>query len=348
MIKKIKTILEIGAREKHFPGGSFCIIKDGNIICDTVGVTNYETNELVTKETIYDIASLSKVVSTTTMLMKLIEENKLSLDTKIKNILPLFRHEDITVYDLMIHASGLPADITRAAKLKSKEEVIEKIYEANPIYEKHSKVVYSDIGFMLLGLVIEKVTNKPINDYAHEVVFSKLQMNDTSYRPQKEKVAPTEYREDDVYQGFLQGLVHDEKSFAMKGLSGHAGVFSTAYDLAKFIKHLLEEKFVLTKESIDKLYQNQIKYIDDNGNELNRALGWQKAFKNSYFGDDCDFENTIGHTGFTGCNMIINKKAKVGFVLLTNAVHPKRNLNQVFSYRRQIAKVINDEINQHN
>lgn len=344
MINKIKTILSVGAKEHHFPGGNFCVLYDGKIECSSVGVTNYETNEAVTLDTIYDIASLSKVVSTTTMIMKLIEESKLTLDTLVKSILPAFRHEDITIYDLMIHSSGLPADIQRAAKLKSRQEVIDKIYQADVIYEKHTKVVYSDIGYMLLGLIIEELTHKQVNEYAEEVIFSKLGMKDTSYRPEPSRVAPTEFREDDVYHGLLQGKVHDEKSFALEGLSGHAGVFSTAKDIAIFIQSILDEKFVINNELLNELFINRIHYIDDNGTEMNRALGWQKPYKNGYFGEEADFSNTIGHTGFTGCNMIVDRKHKLGFILLTNAVHPKRNLNQIFSYRKQIAKVLNDYI----
>ncbi|VEU82114.1 serine hydrolase domain-containing protein [Acholeplasma hippikon] len=348
MINEIKKILEVGANAHHFPGGSFCVLYDGKIECDTVGVTDYVTKRPVTKDTIYDIASLSKVVSTTTMIMKLIEEKKLSLDSQIKDYVLGFRHEDITVYDLMIHSSGLPADIQRSNKLKSKEEVIEKALAADIIYPKHTKVVYSDIGYILLGLVIENITKKPINEYADEVIFHPLNMNETSYRPNKEKTAPTEFREDEVYHGLLQGMVHDEKSFACEGLSGHAGVFSTARDLARFIESILNEKFVINNDLLNELFKNRINYVSEDNIEMNRALGWQKPYKNGYFGENYDFENTIGHTGFTGCNMIIDRKHKLGFILLTNAVHPKRNLNQIFSYRKEIAKVLNDYINQSN
>lgn len=334
MKNNIKDLLMEGVAKKAFPGGQFSIVTKDKIITDYFGYKSYEPLTLCDGSEIYDVASLTKVISTTTLIMYLIENKKLSLESKINEIIPEFKHEDITIYDLMIHSSGLPADIPRSSKLKSKEEVLNKVFEFANTYEKGSKVVYSDVGFILLGLVIEKLYGMPINEAAEQVIFKKLKMNDTSYRPDIDRAVPTEKREDEVYTGYLKGLVHDEKSFAMKGLAGHAGLFSTAYDIGLFMKSILQEKFVLKQETVKEMFQTRI-IAEGRYGLTNRALGWEKPT------DDQD--KIVMHTGFTGCNMWIDLNLGIGFVLLTNAVHPKRENNNVFPYRRKIKEILTKE-----
>lgn len=333
MIKNVKKILQPGIL-KDFPGGQFCIITKDSITCDYIGYKELNPNVLCDGSEIYDVASLTKVTSTTTMILKLIEDGKLSLKTNVKDILPEFKYGDITIRDLMIHSSGLPADISRANKLKSREEVIKKAYEAELIYEKGSRIVYSDIGYIILGLIIEKITQKPLNIFAEEVIFKPLNMKDTNYHPNINRAAPTEYRDDEVYQGLLRGKVHDEKSFAMSGISGHAGLFSTAYDLGLFIQSILNNQFVFSKETTDLMFESQLEVGGNDALLRNRALGWDKPVG--------DQNNIITHTGFTGCNMWINRQKGLGFVLLTNGVHPKRTLNNIFPYRNQINEKYRD------
>lgn len=342
MSKEINALLIEGVKKEHFPGAAYCIVyADGRTICKHIGFKRlFPFKELNHGDEIYDVASLTKVISTTTMVMKLIEDQKLSLDTKIAAILPRFKHEAITVYDLLTHSSGLPADISRASTLKNREEVLDRIYAMDLIYKKNEHIVYSDVGFILLGLVIEKITDMDLDQYAKKVIFDPLDMKDTSYHPNVLRAAPTELRNDDVYKGYLTGMVHDEKSFAMGGLSGHAGLFSTTHDIAKFILAILQNKFVLNKETLDMLFPVREEKTHPNGHLLQRALGWDKPSIGGTAGDYVSFNDTIVHTGFTGCNMFIDRKHQVGFVMLSNAVHPKRNLNEIISYRNKIGNMI--------
>lgn len=337
----IRNILEEGVSKKHFPGAHFSIVFKGkNTLSNYVGYKQiYPDLQALKGDEIYDIASLTKVVSTTTLVMKLIEDHRLSLDTKVDEILNWFDLKDVTVYDLLTHSSGLPADISRANTLKDKQEVIFRIKSVKMIYKKSKHIVYSDIGFILLGLMIEEITKKSLNENGQELIFKPLGMNDTSYHPNIERCAPTELREDNVYQGVLKGRVHDEKAFAL-GEAGHAGLFSTAHDLSLFIKAILENKFVLKNETIDMLFKLREERPSLKGDILKRALGWDKPTHKSSAGDFVDFEQTILHTGFTGCNMFIDRKKGLGFVLLSNAVHPKRELNYIIGYRNQIANKI--------
>lgn len=342
MYQEITDILNEGVQKEHFPGAQYCVVKkDGTIFCDFVGYKQTYPHKIKCDGTeIYDCASLTKVISTTTMIFKLIEDKKISLDTKISDILEQFKHKEIKVFHLLTHSSGLPADIPRAKTLKTPEDVKNKIFEFDLINPIGEKVIYSDIGFMLLGFVIEKITKLSLNDYATKVIFKPLGMTDTSYQPNKERCAPTEYRDDDVFKGLLQGRVHDEKAFALNGMAGHAGMFSTAKDLAKFILAILQDNFVLSKETVDSLFPVQIEDTSKLGNKLIRSLGWNKPTKNSTSGDNTSLENTILHTGFTGCNVFIEKEKGIGFVLLSNAVHPKRELNGIRHYRNRIGNVV--------
>ena len=343
MISEIKGLLKRGVEQSDFPGAAYAIIyKDGTIYSDFVGYKQILPNKILNKgNEIYDCASLTKVISTTTMIMKLIEEKKLSLETRVQEIIPHFIHQDITVYHLLTHTSGLPADIARAKALIDREDVLGRIFKFELINKVGSKIVYSDIGFILLGLMIETITKKTLDEYSHEVIYGPLEMIDTSYSPVKERCAPTEFRDDEIYKGLLQGLVHDEKSFALKGQSGHAGLFSTPLDISKFILSFLNnDEKILKKATVDSLFPKREEDINKNNTLLIRSLGWEKKTKGSTSGDNTSFENTILHTGFTGCNMWIDKLAGVGFVLLSNAVHPKREENGIKKYRNMIGSII--------
>ncbi|PKK87734.1 MAG: hypothetical protein CVV63_00105 [Tenericutes bacterium HGW-Tenericutes-8] len=338
----IKDILQQGVENKDFPGGQFCYIKDDQILCDTVGFKQLEPIKIPnTGNEIYDVASLSKVLSTTILAHKLLEDGIWTLETKLSDVLNRFEHASITIKDLLIHSSGLKADIVRANKLSSKKALIDKLYAERPYYEKGSMIVYSDVGYLLLGLAIEQTLEMPLDEAAYQHIFLPLGMEDTSYHPDQTRTAPTEFRFDEVHQGLLNGMVHDEKSYAMKGIAGHAGLFSTAKDISIFIQAILDDRFVLKRETVLKMFHVEIEENDQFGNPKARSLGYEKPSKDHILYPYQD--EIIMHTGFTGCHMMINLKRNTGFVLLTNAVHPKRELNHIFSYRNQIYQEITKE-----
>ncbi len=340
-MKEIDSILNKAIDEGSFPGASYAIVNESGFIdFSTLGYFRLlPEKEMNRDDVIYDVASLTKVISTTTLVMKLIELEKLSLDTYVKDVLPQFRHQEIKVYHLMTHTSGLPADLRRANTLKSRDEVIEKTFEADLINPVGERIVYSDIGYIILGLIVEKLSSKKISEYADEVIFRPLGMKDTSYHPDKKRTAPTEYRDDLVYKGFLQGDVHDEKSFAMGGEAGHAGLFSTTKDIGLFMIALLKNEFVLNTETIDLLFLPRERRIAEDGSETVRSLGWDKPTSRSSAGSLVDFDETILHTGFTGCNMFIDRKHKIGFVMLSNDVHPSRLTRSILKLRHDISNL---------
>lgn len=343
MNELITALLKKGVENKDFPGACYAVVfKDGTVVSDYVGNKQFIPNIIKnTGNEIYDCASLTKVISTTTMVMKLIEDGKLSLDTFVQEIISEFIHSKITIYHLLTHTSGLPADIPNAQGLRSRFDVERKVFEAVLINEVGGKIVYSDIGYILLGFIIEIISEKPLDIFSKEVIFNVLNMEDTGYSPDISRCAPTEMRNDDVYKGLLVGKVHDEKSFALGGLSGHAGLFSTTKDIASFILSILNnDEKILKKETVNLLFELQVRNTNKDNKELVRALGWDKPTKGGTAGDKVSFANTIVHTGFTGCNMWIEKELGIGFVLLSNAVHPKREKNGIMKYRNKIGNII--------
>lgn len=341
-MKSIDDILNQAIKEGSLAGASYAIVHvSGYTKIKTLGYFQTHPKKIKNKASvIYDVASLTKVISTTTLIMSMIEKGKLSLQTRVCEILERFQYPDITIYHLMTHTSGLPADIPRAKTLKTKDEVLDKVFTTLPIHPVGERIVYSDIGYILLGLIIEKMTSRSLDEVAQEMIFKPLGMKHTGYHPNPKNCAPTEYRNDDVYQGFLQGQVHDEKAFAMGGEAGHAGLFSTTKDIAIFMKAVLTKHFVLSNQTLDMLFRAQEKRVLPDESILIRALGWDKPTMRSSAGSLVSFEDTILHTGFTGCNMFMDRQAGVGFVLLSNDVHPSRETKGLLKLRHEIANLV--------
>lgn len=344
---RINTILQQGVNDGHFPGAHYAVVKGTErLVSGYVGnKQRYPEVVPLQGDEIYDVASLTKVISTTTMILKLIEQGRLHLDTHVKEIIPWFLHKEITIAHLLTHTSGLPADIPKANQLKDRTDVEDYIYRVGLAYDVGSKIVYSDIGFILLGWIIEILTKQPLPKVAKEWIFDPLEMNDTSYTPPNDRCAPTELRQDSVFDGFLQGRVHDEKAFALQGEAGHAGLFSTTSDIAKFLMEWLHpSNKVLSTKTIESLFVTRAEGMNQFDRPLKRAYGFDRPTPGGTAGQYIDMEETIVHTGFTGCNLWIDRTHDVAFVMLSNAVHPKRELNGIIPYRRQIADAIMESI----
>lgn len=346
-VEAVEQLLNDAIKEGAFPGANYAIVWKDRVLCGSLGKKSlYETVEENDIDTLYDMASLTKVVCTTTCILKLIEAGKLRLYAPVKKFIPEFRHENVTIWNLMTHTSGLPEGVPSAHDLKTKEEVWEKIFALDLKYETGSAIHYSDIGYILLGKIVEIVTNRPLNVFAKEEIFDKLDMKDTGYLPQnKQRCAPTERREDRVYQGIVRGEVHDETAYALGKVAGHAGLFSTVKDITLFLQMFLNEgkhreQQFLSPATIDILYTPQVEEREGVGLHMNqRSLGWINRGSASSAG--ClTSKDTVLHTGFTGTNIWIDRKNEVAFVLLTNRVHPTRKNNLHIDVRPRIANYI--------
>lgn len=331
LIKQIDTIIEDGLNNKAYPGGQYALVSKDKVHISHFGYKSLDPLIKADGSEVYDVASLTKVISTSTLAHLLIYKGYMSYETYVIDILPDFPHKDIQIKDLLAHTSGLPAYIFRGDDLSTRKEVIKAIYQTKLVYQKNSKVVYSCVGFIVLGIMMEKIMNTPLDKLAEKYIFKPLKMNNSNYHANKDLAAPTEYRDDLVYKGYLVGKVHDGLAYAMQGVSGNAGLFSTASDLTKFVRAILNEEFIYPKEVIDKMFASYIRIQEEDG-VYHRSLGWAKPAN--------DKDTIIYHTGFTGCMLVIDRKQKLGFIMLTNGIHPKREKNNVFPYRNKINKIL--------
>lgn len=345
MIKGLEKLILDAIENGAFPGGNYCLVADKDYF-GSLGMKSHIEKTENNLDTIYDLASVSKVVSTVTSIMILLERGKLRLYDSVSSYLPRFRFKNITIWDLVTHTSGLKADVIQARMIRSKDELLNQIYQSDLVYPTNSKIVYSDIGFMLLGFIIEEVSGMSLDKFASENIFKPLEMVDTCYNPSDlERVAPTEMREDELYNGYLRGRVHDEKGFILGGVAGHAGVFSTVKDLSHFIKMILNDgvyngKRILSKASVDLLFTPQVE--EKNGISLNneiRTIGWIMGGSYPSCGDLAS-KKTIHHTGYTGTNIFIDRENKIGFTLLTNRVHPTRDNTKIIPFRGKLGNYI--------
>ena len=295
---------------------------------------NVPTVEAATLDTIWDLASCSKVLVTTTCILKLREEGLLDLDTKVKDILPLLSDETLTVKECITHTSGYPADIN-GYKAMTKEEMIEAVWAMKKVPELIGKVNYSDVNFILLGLIVAKLKGS-LNGYAEEIMFKPLQMNNTCYNPAPElkgRCAAYEYIEN--RGGVVRGIVHDGKGFKFEGVSGHAGVFSTIEDVTHYVEMLFN----------DGVYHG-VRFFREDTMELlrtcttadlneRRSIGWVISDPNYALGKRFS-EHTLYHTGFSGPSILIDLDKKIACVVLANRVHPSRDNKKILTARNDI------------
>ena len=328
-------VIESAIKDKAFPGATLAVGYRDQVSLHGFGKLTYDgKSPAVNINTMYDIASLTKVVATTTLVQKLAEGDfpvPIDLDAKVERYLPEWasgpqpewRHL-VTVRHLLTHTSGLPPFKEYWRTSKSKQNTLDKIFAEPLEYEPGTKEVYSDLGIILVAEIIERLTGKPLDVLAHEDIFAPLGMSNSMYKPPKKlwpAIAPTEI--DNRYRGHLiQGEVHDENAAAIGGVSGHAGVFSTAPDLAAFCQMLLnggvyEHQRVLRRSTIAEFIRPQQL---SNGT---RTLGWAAPTEGGSSGHFFS-KHSFGHTGFTGTSIWIDPDRRVFVVLLTNRVYPTR------------------------
>lgn len=332
----IERVVERGIKAGGYPGASVIVGRKGAAVFEK-GFGRLSWSETSTpvdaQRTIYDIASLSKVVGTTTAIMILYDEKKIGLDDAVVNYLPTFGGGDkdkVTIRQLLTHTSGLPAgrDIWRIAQtpLEARALVLSTPLEGRP----GAQYIYSDLGADVLGLLVEVVAGEPLDKFLNRRVFEPLGMNETMYRPAdslKYRIAPTEVTPPRGYP--LRGEVHDENAYALGGVAGHAGLFSTAADLSVFAQMMLNGGEyngvqIVSKPTVELFTSRAFGH---------RALGWDTA-EGDYGSGRYLGPTAYGHTGFTGTSMWIDPEREMFVILLTNRVHAARALRP--------AKVISD------
>lgn len=341
-LASVDQIMNTAVARGVIPGGVVLVGHDGMVVYrKAFGMRSLEpAREAMTADTIFDIASLTKCVATATSVMKLVEEGKIRLNDPVATYLPEFARngkESITIRQLLTHFSGLPPDLDLETAWHGRNEAFQLAMDAQPIFPPGTRFLYSDINFITLGFVVEKVSGLSLDEYAAKNIFEPLGMEQTRFLPPPEwrhRIAPTQY---DEHHEMLRGTVHDPTARRMGGVAGDAGVFSTADDLSKFAQEMLTGFHVLSAQSVEKMTTPQ----QPPTATVLRGLGWDIDSPFSSNRGEFFPVGSFGHTGFTGTSMWIDPVTNSYVIILTNAVHPRgSNTAAVVSLRSRIATAV--------
>lgn len=348
-LRVIEDIMQEAIKNKTFPGGVVTVIKDDIIVYQNAhGYHDYNKMNPVQTTDVFDLASISKILGTTLGVMKLIDDGKLSLDDRISSFFSEFdtpEKKDITIYQMLTHVSGLPAFRVYVDEIKDKKSLVQAILNEPLINKPGQEYVYSDLGIIITGLVIEKISGQSLDVFMDRNFYAPMGMNMTTYNPMKRgnwytsRILPTEI--DTIYRHkLIQGEVHDERAYYLEGVAGHAGLFSNAPDIAKFSSMLLNKglyggKRFLNEHTIESFIKRQ--------QPLNRrGIGFDmKSIEGFSSAGTKTSINSYGHTGFTGTSLWIDPDRATAIIILTNRTFPYRGTSLgVSQVRSNIADIV--------
>ncbi|MFO0809228.1 MAG: DUF1343 domain-containing protein [Gemmataceae bacterium] len=335
----IRTAVEASIAKGEMPGAVVAVLHQGKVVYrQAFGNRAVEPAAVpMTVDTIFDLASLTKPIATSTCAMKLIEDGRLKLNEKVGSYWPEFAangKSEVTVEHLLTHTSGLIADNALKDYDSGREKALERIAALPLATPLGSKFTYSDVNFIVLGELVGRVGGMPLNEYARKHVFEPLGLKDTGYLPdesQRARCAPCEQRDGH----WMRGEVHDPRAYKLGGVAGHAGLFGTADDLLAFAKCVLDGGRPILKSETVKLWTAARRVPGGR-----RALGWDVDTSYSRNrGELFPRGTSFGHTGFTGTSIWIDPASQSAVVFLSNRVHPngKGNVSRVRSEVATIA-----------
>jgi len=349
----VENIVNDAISDSSFPGAVVLVQKHDKVIFEKAfGHFTYEKSSPRMKlNTLFDLASVSKVISTTTCAMICIDRSLFKLDDKAAGYIPEFAQngkENITIRNLLLHNSGLPAYKRYYKMYDNSEDVLKDIYATELEYPIGTKTIYSDLGIITLGKIIEKVTGKTLNEFAKQEIFIPLDMKNTMYNPPdslKKYCAPTEY--DNYWRHRqIQGEVHDETASMLGGVAGHAGLFSTAGDISKVLQMLLDKgtfegKRIIDSATVELFIKRQLE-------KSTRALGWDTKSPEGSSAGNLFSDISYGHTGFTGTSVWTDPTRNLFVIFLTNRVYPTRENHKLFKVRPALHNAIIETIDNNN
>ena len=335
------AVLARALADSAFPG-AFAVIGRGDRVLAQVAVGRIDwppTAPAPDERTLWDLASLTKVVGMTTAVMQLVEQGRVDLDAPVQRYLTEWtgpNKERVRVRDLLTHSSGLPAWRPLYKEAATAESALALVFATPLDTLPRVRMVYSDLGAILLGQIVARVSGEPLEAYLVRHIFGPIAMHETMFRPApslRARIAPTEW--ESWRQRHLRGEVHDENAFALGGIAGHAGLFSTGHDLARFARMLLgggslDGVRVLREETLRRFTARQDSTLS------HRALGWETATGSNSGGHRLS-RRAFGHTGFTGTSIWIDPEQDVFIMLLTNRVNPTRENRRISEVRVALA-----------
>ncbi len=350
MRHQVLEFLQNEIDQNHIPGAVIHVSHQGEtLLQEAVGYRAvYPEKEPMKLDTVFDMASLTKVVATLPIVLKLMEAGVWHLDDKVAHFLPDFAKNgksEITIKHLLTHTSGLAAHYEYFRENLTTLQILERIYQEQPVAAAGEKVIYSDLGFITLYKLIEAVTQEQFEVYVKRELFDKLDMKETGFRPQfeRERYAATEYSA--KLKAYKHGIVHDENTESMGGISGHAGLFSTIHDLAHFASMIENEGVykgtrILSKASLKIARRNYSPFSQEF-----RGLGWILKGPYSSSCGDLFSETSYGHTGFTGTSIWFDPETRLHVILLTNRVHFGRK-DHILRLRPRLHNIIRSHFNE--
>jgi serine-type D-Ala-D-Ala carboxypeptidase len=337
-------ILRSGIDQRAFPGAAVAIAYQGKLIAHkAIGKRTYGScSRHVKLYTIYDLASLTKVVATTPACMILHDRGRFNLDQPLVDLLPSFAGNDprrrlVTLRMLLAHSSGLPAYVKLFLTAHNEEELLRQALQVPLSTDPGTRAEYSDIGFILLGEVLKRITGEPLDKFYEREIFQPLELMmrfNPPRHPYKAWSAPTE-NDRTFRHRLIRGEVNDENAFVMGGVAGHAGCFATALDVSVFAQCMLREGSPLVKKETLEIFTRRQGLPPG----TSRALGWdtpsQPSQSGKYFSS-----RSYGHLGYTGTSLWIDPDRQLSVTLLTNRTWPDRGSQSI----KQIRPAFHDAV----
>lgn len=337
---RVGFVMNRALTDSAFPGAIALVGNHNGIVLErSVGHLDWADSTAPDEHTLWDLASLTKVVALTSVMMQLVEQGRVKLDAPVRRYIPEFTGRwkgRVTVRHLLTHSSGLPSWRPLYKETTSPADAL-ALAIATPLDTPPGvHMVYSDLGAIILGEIARRVTKTPLDRYVTANVFGPLGMTESFYRPDTSllsRIAPTEM--DPWRQRHLRGEVHDENAFALGGVSGHAGLFSSAHDLSRLAQAYLnggtlDGKRIWSRRTIEQFTQIQ------NVKLSHRALGWETA-NGANSGGRFMSAQAFGHTGFTGTSIWIDPGNDIFVILLSNRVNPTRENRRITGVRTALA-----------
>ena len=343
----LASVIEEAIRTGRCPGAVVLVGQQGRVVYRRAFGNRAVVPQQVrmTPDTIFDLASLTKVIATTTAVMQLVERGMISLEDPVADYWPEFKahgKEDITVRELLTHYSGLRPDLDLKPEWSGYETALPMIVEETPVAVPGTRFIYSDINFETLGEIVRRVSGQPLEVFCAQNIFQPLGMKDTFFSPPPavhDRIAPTQYQLGETGK-MLWGEVHDPTAYNMGGVAGHAGLFSTADDLAIFAQLLLNGGTyagarVLSPLTVEKMTTPQA----PPDAMILRGLGWDIDSPYASNRGELYPLGSYGHTGWTGTSIWIDPVSRTYVILLTNRVHPDGK-GDVVGLRTRVASVV--------
>ncbi|WP_449355059.1 serine hydrolase domain-containing protein [Virgibacillus natechei] len=357
-LDEIDGVIQQGITDRFMPGAVVLTARSGTIVKEDAygyaarylddNFTEMENPVEMQTDTIIDLASITKVF-TATAAMHLYEQGAFNLDDSVAEYIPEFAQSgksDVTIRQLMTHTSGFPAWIPLYQTTDSREEAYAEVFSTALENDPGTHYGYSDLNMITIGALIEQISGERLDQYIQTHITEPLGMTDTMFNPPeslKDRIAATEYQPQ-TDREIVWGEVHDENALAMDGIAGHAGLFSTAQDLAVFAQMILNDgqydgTRILETETVEKMETNQLPDFPGNAH----SLAWE--LNQDWYMGGLSEPSTLGHTGFTGTSIVISPSKDAVAILLTNKVHPTREAPSTNPIRQAVAGKTADAIN---